>query len=177
MKYCPSAQGEYASNLTAKLLYHIIDGQIKRHATKEDIIELRDDGLTLAGLYMKPKIRGELEEFVISYFLTDLKELLPGFTEVFNEALKEISSSKLENYISTLEQECGSRTEAINVVLERLDEIEKRHNKMNQEIYKISKLKGKGLVKRMAFDSFGNLTNLFNINIHMTREDLESRLP
>ena len=171
MKYYAPHKGEYDSGLTAKLMYNIVDGLIKRHVTVEDRDRLiKTPRLGLEKLWDKPTIRSELEEFLTSYLTTGLDPSLGGFEGIFSRD-KEIRANSLQHYRSKLEQEYGSTEEATTKLRELVGELENRLKKLKKTIlYDLSLFRAKNkLIQRNVADSFSQLAisyegRIFSIN-------------
>ncbi|MEK6948860.1 MAG: hypothetical protein AABX34_01470 [Nanoarchaeota archaeon] len=166
MKYIPPKQGTYESGLTAKLMYNLVDGLIKKHITPEAVkrIDEHYGSPSPAKLWEKPEIRSELEEFVISYLLDNLQPPLPGFEDVFKRegGRVKIEAGNLENYVGRLEQEYSSRDEAHRIIFELFGKVKKRGERLYGEIDKIYNVKGKQLIQHNARDAFGHIAAIYS---------------
>ena len=159
MKYVPTTNQPYEAPLTAKLMYSLVDGLIKKHTTGDDIKNLQ--GVSNK-LWTKPAIRSELEEFIASYFFTDLKEPLPDFKDIISSHT-ETRKRNLENYVGRLEQEYGSKSKAKEEIARLLAELKKRGDHLYSEIKKIREVKGKDLIKANAKDSFPHVASIYSM--------------
>lgn len=174
MKYHVPKQGQYESGLTAKLMYSIAGGLIKKHATSNDIQRLRETPEMGSGkLWMKPEIRSELDDFVDSYFFTDLREPLPGFRHVVMEGNAQVRRSKLEGYVAQLGQQYGSPEQGRAQTARLLNELEKRYDRACAETQKLKKLSGSNqLIKDNASDGFGHVFAKYGM-IYLVIAELE----
>ena len=164
MKYHKPVQGDYESWLTPRLMYNIVNNLIKEHVTREDVKKLRSDPrMGLEKFWDKQPIRGELEEFVDSYFFTDLAAPLQGFEEIFKGDIL-TRREKFSSYMAQLEQQYGSKEEANKRITLPLSELKKRGDKLYGELLKINELKGViPVIRSNTRDAFGTLSTIYGL--------------
>ena len=154
MKYHAPNERAYETGLSAKLMYSIADRLIKQNATNSDIQRLQDSGK----IWMKPEIRGELDDFVDSYFFTDLKEPFLGIKQIILETDPQARRSKLVEYAAQLGQQYGSPEQGRAQTARVLNKLKERYDRACAETQKLKKLRGvKQLIKDNASDGFSHV--------------------
>ena len=159
------------SDLTAELMYKVMDELLVTHYSRDRIITTKKNGVYRYKFWGIPDVRKPLEEFVDSYFFTDLGEPLSGFKEIF-QCGKDYSKKNIDDYLTKLEHEYG-REESLNIMNRLLENIIQRGDKINQQLKRIPSLEGVGivpLVRDNALDGFDTLVNIVYLHIQMVHE-------
>lgn len=168
MKYSPITGTDYESGLTAKAMYDLADSLLVKYATREDALRLkREPTFGTEKLWMIPGMRSELEEFLTSYFFSDLDPCIGGFEGIVMRPhnlpekaseMKKQQAKELEDYVQKAEGQYGSREAAKQAVYEVFQKLEKRWNRLLEQIPYLMGMKGKNLRKMVAKDAFNNLS-------------------
>jgi len=182
MKYHAPTQGPYEEGLTTQMMYDVVETLINRHFSPPDIDNakkiLSKDRLDYnsSNLWKKPEIRSELEEFVESYFFSELDRQLPGFREVFirnyekqeNETLNDFSKrmiakqkERLGSYIDLLEQEYGSREEAYKIISDEFNKLIMHKDKMVKEGNRFKEIDRDILIGDNANEAYKHILSIF----------------
>ena len=131
---------------------------------------------------MIDRVRGELEEYVASFFSGDLQlpepnsqenTTLPDFKNVFvktNGRLK-IEEEKLHDYIDGLKQCYSSEDESNGAVLGLFDRLSTRRDKIFKETNEIDTLDGEYEIKRNARYAFAHIVMIY-YSIQFVRAEL-----
>ena len=162
MKYVAPSKGDYTSGLTPQLLYNILYGFIAKRVRIEGstgLIHAIKFGkiLSASKLWDEPSTRAELEEFVDSYFFTDLREPMSGFRDVCKSGNLGQIKSALSQYVSALEQQLRDRSQAEEEVNRMLSELARRGDIFHSTVKELESIKGYNIVKLDATDSFGQI--------------------
>lgn len=120
-----------------------------------------------------------------SHFFGDLDKQLPDFGDVFTidhitQKVSEIEFSRvmakqterLETYIRLLEQEYGSRDDALDAISEVYGRIEEHFEKSMRVIPHISGLEGDLLIKVNTVEAFADLFSSIYMSIQNTMRDV-----
>ena len=170
MEYTPPP---YESGLTAKLLYDNVEHLLRQRIAREGSHKLKETPLGLGKLWDEPSIRKELEEFVQSYFFTDVK---PSLKDILTEQDAGVRNRSFADYVGMLEKEYGSRDRAHEEVVGLLKEINKRGVRFFKEVFKIDDETGLNLTKINAKDAFGQIYTPLNGRVEIALAKLHIRL-
>lgn len=156
MKYQPPAERPYESGLTSRLMYDIME-ELLTPITAAEIrsVYSKYSGRASEKRWEVPKVRSQLEEFVQSYFLSDLDEPLPGFDDIIieNGSKKE---EKLREYFNLLKDHYGSADTAEQAFKDLLHRMASRVNVYVTQTKKTRGIDGNEILKANIVDGFAH---------------------
>ena len=160
MKYVPPQNGPYESGLTARLMYDAVDNLVRKHATAQDFEKTRTSGLGLKELWGRQPILGELEGLVNSYLFDNIGGDIGNFGRIEGKTAEE-RYKNLHKYVEELKIKYHASHESKRKFQADFAEFNRRGQRLQKELRKIKDLKGDQLIKKIAYDSFSNISMVY----------------